>query len=192
MHRTALCAGLLLIANPAVAKKTPSSAWDTAVAAELQAQNEKMFADMDAGNTDALTNLMSSDGIIYDIDPHNMPIAKRGSAEIKAYMEQITSEMKTAGGTVKTTVVRNDCYAVAVMGYCAVEFDQWFTMGGQTMGPVKFRGTTVARKVDNAWKWEHWHGSFREFAALPVATTTTTTTTTTTAPAPAPTPAPKK
>jgi hypothetical protein len=96
-----------MFANTAAAKKSaPSSAWDTAAAAELKAQNEKMFADIDAGNTDALTNMMSSDGIVYDIDPNNMPVAKRGAAEIKAYMDQITSEMKTAGGTVKTTVVR--------------------------------------------------------------------------------------
>jgi ketosteroid isomerase-like protein len=191
MHRTAFCAALLMFANTAYAKKqsAPSSAWDTAAAAELKAQNEKMFADIDAGNTDALTNMMSSDGIIFDIDPNNVPVAKRGSAEIKAYMDQIASEMKASGGTVKTTVVRDDCYAVAVMGYCAVEFDQLFTSGGQTMGPMKFRGTTVARKVDGVWKWEHWHGSFRELPVMPGATTTTTTTTTA---APAPTPAPKK
>jgi hypothetical protein len=77
------------------------------------------------------------------------------------------------------------------MGYCAVEFDQMFTMGGQTMGPMKFRGTAVSRKVDNVWKLEHWHGSFRELPVMPGSTTTTTTTTTTTA-APAPGPAPKK
>jgi len=164
MYRTAFCAALLMLANTASAKKqsAPSSAWDPAVAAELKAQNEKMFADLDAGNTDALTNMMSSDGSIYDIDPNNVPVAKRGAAEIKAYMDQITSEMKAAGGTVKTNVVRNDCYAVAVMGYCAVEFDQMFTSGGNTMGPMKFRATTVARKVDGTWKWEHWHGSWRE------------------------------
>ena len=184
MNRTAFCAALLLFANTASAKKTsePSSAWDTAAAAELKAQNEKMFADIDAGNSDALTNMMSSDGVVFDIDPNNVPVAKRGSAEIKAYMDQITNEMKTAGGTVKTTVVRDDCYAVAVMGYCAVEFDQMFTSGGQTMGPMKFRGTTVARKVDGVWKWEHWHGSFRELPVVPSAATTT----------PAPAPAPKK
>jgi len=185
MHRTAFCAALLMFANTASAKKqsAPSSAWDPAAAAELAAQNEKMFADIDAGNTDALTNMMSSEGIIFDIDPNNAPIEKRGAAEIRAYMDQIASEMKAAGGTVKTTVVRNDCYAVAVMGYCAVEFDQTFTSGGQTMGPMKFRGTTVARKVDGAWKWEHWHGSFRELPTMP-----TTTTTTPSAPAPAPAP----
>ena len=54
------------------------------------------------------------------------------------------------------------------------------------MGPMKFRGTTVARKVDDAWKWEHWHGSFRELP-MPMSTTTTTTPA-----APAPAPAPKK
>ena len=190
MHRTAFCAALLMFANTASAKKSaPSSEWDTAAAAELKAQTEKMFADIDAGNNDALTNMMASDGIIYDIDPNNMPVAKRGAAEIRAYMDQITTEMKAAGGSAKTTVVRNDCYAVAVMGYCAVEFDQMYTMGGQTMGPMKFRGTAVARKVDGQWKWEHWHGSFRELPVMPASTTTTTTTTTT---APAPGPAPKK
>jgi hypothetical protein len=188
MHRTAFCAALVMFANTASAKKqsAPSSAWDTAAAAELKAQNEKMFADIDAGNTDALTNRMSSDGIIFDIDPNNVPVEKRGAAEIRAYMDQITSEMKAAGGTVKTTVVRNDCYAVAVMGYCAVEFDQMFTAdGGQTMGPMKFRGTTVARKVDGQWQWEHWHGSWRELPPPMPATTTPPT-------APTPGPAPKK
>jgi hypothetical protein len=142
-----------------------------------------MFADIDAGNTEALTNMMSNDGIIFDIDPNNVPVEKRGAAEIRAYMDQVASEMKAADGTVKTTVVRNDCYAVAVMGYCAVDFDQTFTSGGQTMGPLKFRGTIVARKVDGVWKWEHWHGSFRE---LPVTPGTTTPATTTPPPAPAP------
>jgi ketosteroid isomerase-like protein len=146
-----------------------------------------MFADIDAGNIDALTNRMSNDAIIFDLDPNNVPVEKRGAAEIRAYMDQIASEMKAAGGTVTTAVVRNDCYAVAVMGYCAVEFDQMYSMGGQTMGPMKFRGTAVARKVDGEWKWEHWHGSFRELPILPAATTPTTTTTT-----PAPAPAPKK
>src|SRR5678816_1412812 len=100
MNRTAFCAALLMFANTASAKKqsAPSTAWDTAAAAELKAQNEKMFADIDAGNIDALTNMMSSDGIVYDIDPNNMPVAKHGAAETKAYMEQVTSEMKTAGG----------------------------------------------------------------------------------------------
>jgi ketosteroid isomerase-like protein len=191
MRRAAFCAATLMFANAASAKKqsAPSSAWDTAATAELKAQNEKMFADIDAGNTDALTNMMSSDGIIFDIDPDNVPVEKRGTAEIKAYMDQIANEMKTAGGTVKTTVIRNDCYAVAVMGYCAVEFDQMFATGEQTMGPLKFRGTTVARKVDNAWKWEHWHGSFRELPVMPGATTTTTAPTPA---APASAPAPKK
>jgi hypothetical protein len=164
-----------MFANIASAKKqkAPSSAWDTAAAAELQAQSAKMFADIDAGNIDAVTSMMSSDGILFDLDPHNVPVARRSAAEIKAYMDQVASEMKTAGGTVTTTVVRNDCYAVAVMGYCAVEFDQVFTMGGQAMGPVKLRGTTVARKVDDVWKWEHWHGSYREGQVMPTTTTIT-------------------
>lgn len=177
MRRRAFCAALLMFANAASAKKgAPSSAWDPAATAELAAQNEKMFAEIDAGNVDALTNMVSSEGIIFDIDPNNEPISKRGAAEIKAYMEQIANEMKAAGGTVKTTVVRNDCHAIAVMGYCAIEFDQMFTTDDQTMGPLKFRGTTVARKVDGLWKWEHWHGSFRELPVMPSATTSPTTT----------------
>jgi ketosteroid isomerase-like protein len=190
MHRTALCAVLLLLGNVAAAKKekAPSSAWDPAVAAELKASTEKMFVDLDAGNTAALTNTMSSDGVIFDIDPANRPIAKRGAAEISAYMDRITKDMKAAGGSVKTTIVRNDCFAVGAMGYCATEFDQTFTSGGHTMGPMKFRATTVARKVDGTWRWEHWHGSWREEPPpMPEATTNTTTT-----PTPAPAPAPKK
>jgi hypothetical protein len=39
------------------------------------------------------------------------------------------------------------------------------TAGGQTMGPFKFRGTFVARRVADEWRWTHWHGSFRDMPA---------------------------
>jgi ketosteroid isomerase-like protein len=194
MNRSALCAALLTLvaSNAASAKKesAPSAAWDPAATADLKATNEKMFADIDAGNMDALTSRMSADAVVFDTDMTGKPMATHGSAEIKKTMDAMAMEMKASGGTSKTTIVRDDCFATAVMGYCAVEFDQTFTAGGNTMGPMKFRGTLVARKVDGQWTFDHWHGASREAPPMPEATTTTTTTTT--APPPATPPAPAK
>jgi hypothetical protein len=170
MTRTSILGASLLglaLSNAALAKKStaPSSDWDPAATTALKAMSEKMFQDMDAGNMEAMTAMMSSEGVVFDMDMNNNPVAKRGP-EVAAYLNEMGAMMKQNGSTMKTSIVRDDCFATAVMGYCAIEFDQTFTMGAQVMGPVKFRGTAVARKVGETWKWEHWHGSFREMPVM--------------------------
>jgi hypothetical protein len=88
------------------------------------------------------------------------------------YFRSLEQAGKTQGLKLKSVVTRSDCSATTAVGYCVVEFDQTITMGNQTMGPFKYRGTLVARKVDGVWRVSHWHGSFREVPAPPNATAT--------------------
>ena len=140
----------------------PSSDWDVAATDAVKAEVDRMFKDIDAGNFEVMLGRMDTDATAFDFDANNNPVSMHGIDEIRSYFGQYEQGMKEGGMAMKSQVSRTDCRATPVMGYCAVEFDQTVTQGGQTMGPFKFRGTLVARKIGETWKWTHWHGSFRE------------------------------
>jgi hypothetical protein len=125
-----------------------------------------MFRDLDTGNFDGMLAKMDTDATAFDFDTKNQPISMRNLDEIRALFAALGKSMKEGGLSVKTDVGHTDCRATGAMGYCGVEFDQTMTQGGQAMGPFKFRGTLVARKVGDTWKWAHWHGSFREMPPM--------------------------
>ena len=55
------------------------------------------------------------------------------------------------------------CRVDAGPGYCLIEFEQTLTVGGQVVGPMKFRATDViAQPNGRGWIWTHWHASRRE------------------------------
>jgi ketosteroid isomerase-like protein len=143
-----------------------SSDWDPKAAAALKTEPADMLADIDAGDFDAMMAKMDKDPVVFDFDEKGAPVTARGMDEVRAMFDRYKALMKDQGLRFKSTLVRNDCYAVGNMGYCLVEFDQTATAGGQAVGPYKFRGTLVLRKVGNDWKWTHWHGSFREMPTM--------------------------
>jgi hypothetical protein len=140
---------------------TVSSAWNPKAAGELKAETGLIFTRIDAGDIAAIKASLDDQPAVFDVDPSNKVVAAYGAAETNAYMDTVMAAMKQ-GLKVKSTVNRVDCQATSVLGFCTVEFDQAMAMGGTNLGPYKFRGTTVFRKVGSAWKWSHWHGSFRE------------------------------
>lgn len=146
-----------------------SSAWNPKASADLKAMTSTIFTQLDAGEVEAMKASFDDNVSVFDIDPENKPVAAYGTDAAKAYTDTLGAAIKQ-GLKVKSSVNKIDCQATEVLGFCVVEFDQVFTMGGQTMGPFKFRATAVGRKVNSAWKWTHWHGSFREPpAAAPAA-----------------------
>lgn len=132
-------------------------------AAELRAKLDEVFRSIDEGTAD--TTLMSwadPEAVVFDFDENNQPVTRRGTTEIQEFLAGLTKAVKEGGMKITTSVVSADCKSTVVAGFCTTEFDQTFTKDGQTMGPFKFRGTLVARKMPDGWKWLHWHGSFRE------------------------------
>lgn len=146
-----------------------SSAWDAAATAALRADCEGMLKAIDAGDFAFMTSKLDADVIVYDMDENNAMVRFQGPEAVKAYFAHFEEIAKSQGFKFASTVVSCDAHATSTVGFCAMEFDQTLTAGGQTMGPFKFRGTLVARKVGDAWKWVHWHGSFREAPAAPPA-----------------------
>lgn len=141
--------------------------WDAQAAASLKTESETMFKLMDAGDMSGMVAHMDPDVMVFDLDENNRPVKLVGLDPVKQYMDHLTAAAKAQALKFSTTGKMNECRATATMGYCAVEFDQTVTAGGQTMGPFKFRGTLVARRVGGAWKWVHWHGSFAEIPKQP-------------------------
>jgi ketosteroid isomerase-like protein len=141
----------------------PTAESDSTNAAELRTKLDELFRSIDEGTAD--TTMMSwadPEAVVFDFDENNNPVAKRGTAEIQEFLASLTKSVKEGGLKIATNVVSADCKSTVVAGFCTTEFDQTFTKDGQTMGPFKFRGTLVARKMPDGWKWLHWHGSFRE------------------------------
>jgi len=143
--------------------------WDAAATASLKAEPEAMLNEIDAGHFEAVEAKMDSDAIAFDFDSSNAPVRMQGVADIKKVFDGYANMMKTQQLKMKSTLVSSDCRATTSMGFCAIEFDQSATTPTGTMGPYKFRGTLVARRVADGWRWAHWHGSFREMPAMPAA-----------------------
>ena len=155
-----LAVGLAMLA--AVGCSAPSSDWDAQATTSLKAEVEWMLKAIDTGDMAGMVARMDADAMVFDIDDKNQPVRAAGLDQVKQYMGRMESATKTQGLHFASTMKANECHASETMGFCAVEFDQTITAGGQAMGPFKFRGTLVARKVGEAWRWVHWHGSFAE------------------------------
>ena len=139
-----------------------TTGWDAQASASLKQEPVTMLKNIDAGNFDAMLRSADKDAVVFDVDENNNPIRLQGAAAMKMFFDGVSLSMKKQAMSFKSTLVRNDCFATAAQGYCAIEFDQSLVGGGKTMGPFKFRGTLIARKTEAGWRWVHWHGSFRE------------------------------
>jgi hypothetical protein len=142
-----------------------SSRWDARAASSLRAEPEALLRDIDAGNAADMLARMDEDSVVLDFDENNHPVRYEGRAKVAEYFGGLEKAVKSGSVHFKSKIARSDCMATAAVGYCVVEFDQMVTAGEQTTGPFKFRGTLVARRVGEDWKWTHWHGSFRELPA---------------------------
>ncbi|MEZ0374300.1 MAG: nuclear transport factor 2 family protein [Candidatus Sericytochromatia bacterium] len=162
-----LMMGLMMaVSGCAVQAAAPDpSDWNSQATQELKAAADKMFKDLDKGDSGAILSWKDLNPSVFDVDPENKAVQFYGEAEVSKYLGSMTEAVK-AGLKIKSVVKRSDCQATASMGFCTIEFDQTATMGDQTMGPSKFRGTMIARKLPSGWKWTHWHGSFREMPAM--------------------------
>lgn len=140
-------------------------------AADLRQKVEQMFKDIDAGNFAGLKMWADDKAILFDFDENNVPISAHNAAELDKYLAAYDATVRK-GLKVHTDVQKDDCFGDADIGFCAVEFDQ--TIGASDAAPAtpfKFRGTLVAHKTKDGWRWMHWHASFREFPK-PAATAT--------------------
>jgi ketosteroid isomerase-like protein len=156
-----LVSGLIVLL--AIACSHGGAGWSDATAADLRQKVEQMFKDIDAGNFAGMKMWADQDAILFDFDENNLPVAARGAQELDKYLAAYDGAMRK-GLKVHTDIQKNDCFGDADLGFCAVEFDQ--NIGASEAAPAmpfKFRGTLVARKTKDGWRWAHWHGSFREF-----------------------------
>jgi hypothetical protein len=170
MKRLALALCAVVAASCAAPPATPpplTGEADTAAATELRGKIDEMFRSLDSGAADEMMSWADPEAVVYDFDQNNSPVSKRGTAEIQEFLDSYSKLVREGGMQVTSTVVGADCKSTAVAGFCTVEFDQSLVMNGETMGPFKFRGTLVARKMADGWKWIHWHGSFREMPPPP-------------------------
>jgi ketosteroid isomerase-like protein len=132
-------------------------------AADLRQKVEQMFKDIDAGNFAGLKMWADDKAILFDFDENNLPVSARGPAELDKYLAAYDATLRK-GLKVHTDVQKNDCFGDADLGFCAFEYDQ--SIGASEAAPstpFKLRGTLVARKTTDGWRWMHWHASFREF-----------------------------
>lgn len=169
----ALCAALAVSCTSRPAEPPPLTAdADPANAAELRGKLDEVFRSLDEGTADTvLMSWADAEAVVFDFDANNNPVTKRGTAEIQEFLGEYAKAVKGGGLKISTTVAGADCKSTKVAGFCTAEFDQTFVVNGQSQGPFKFRGTLVARKMAEGWRWLHWHGSFREMPAPAAAPT---------------------
>jgi len=162
------------------------ASWNDATKKELGTRLEQMFKDIDSGNFAGLKMWADQDAVLFDFDENNRPVSARGADALDKYLVAYDAAVRK-GQKVHTTISKDDCFGDADIGYCVVEYDQTIGASG---GPFKFRGTLIAAKEKEGWRWVHWHSSFREFPAPAAASAPTETpaealSPTETAPAPA-------
>src|SRR5262249_38971321 len=123
----------------------PWSDWDEQASASLKAEAESLLKLVDSGDFAGMTAKMDPDVVVFDTDDKNQPVRASGLAEAKQYMGAMENGVKSQGLKFASTLKTSVCHATAVMGYCAIEFDQSITAGGQAQGPFKVRGPPAPR-----------------------------------------------
>lgn len=134
---------------------------DPDMGASLEAFVRGGFDAMNKSDMSYWKNSACPEAVMWDLDEKGAPMAARGKAELDAAMDGF-QKMMDGGATIASTVTRVDCRSSSLSGHCMVEFDQTFTVNGQAMGPMKFRGTAIGERVGDKWIWSHWHASLRE------------------------------
>jgi len=172
MFTSSLVLVSMLLAEPASAKKSAGSDWDPAAAKVLDGKVRQMFKDFDVGNVGTFLDQMDTPAMAWDIGVDGNPINANSREETQKMLDSYAKWFKDEGVTVNTTINRSDCHATSNFGYCALEFDQAFTMNGATQ-VQKFRATIISRMVDGDWRWSQWHASFREPMPMPAETAAT-------------------
>src|SRR5262245_13989545 len=101
---------------------TPSPEWSSEAGQSLGAQPAAMLKDIDAGNFDGLLAKIDKDSIVFDFDSDNNPVRMQGIDQIRQFFAGYKEAMQKTGLSLKSTLVRSDCFATEALGYCAVEF----------------------------------------------------------------------
>lgn len=155
--------------NAAVNAPTTAT-WDDAAAAELQAGSEAQMKAWEAGDVAAIRAGIANDGFLtsYDLDMMGQPVSFASGDEVAAYAQKMADAMKAMGATCQMKITKNDCKATSTIGACVTEVEANMTMGAKTE-TMWFRGTSIARKGEDGWKWTHWHGSLAKMPAMPAA-----------------------
>jgi quercetin dioxygenase-like cupin family protein len=153
--------------NAAVNAPTTAT-WDDAAAAELRAAGEASMKAWETGDVATIRNGIASDGYLtsYDLDMMGQPVSFASGDEVAAYAQKMSDAMKAMGATCVMKITKNDCKATSTFGACVSEMEANMTMGGKTE-TMWFRGTSVARKGEDGWKWTHWHGSLAKLPPMP-------------------------
>jgi ketosteroid isomerase-like protein len=159
------CIVLALSLSACAAQQQQSTLVGPEAAASLEAFVRDVFDHFGKGDFAYMKNSMCEQAIVFDLDENGTPIAKRGKAEVDAMIDHYQQLMSTPGAGTSATLQRIDCRADG-SAFCTVELDQTFSMGGETVGPLKFRATIVAKQHAGKWIWTHWHASFRENPAV--------------------------
>ena len=155
-------AALALFAAVLAGCATTHEGYSPSAEASLRTKVETIFRDLNEMKFDAMRARTDIPELsVFDFDPENKPLDAYSGAEWNRVVDQY-ADMVKRGGALRTELKRIDVHASESFGYATVEFDQFFSMGGQTMGPFKFRGTMIVRREGEDWVWTHWHGSMRE------------------------------
>jgi hypothetical protein len=162
MITSSIVLGSLLLGGTAHAKKAPSNDWDPDAGKALEAKVRDMMAEIDKGNVGPFVSSLDTVTTSWDVGVKGNPLTASNPAESQKMLEDYAKWIKDEGVTVKSTIQKTDCHATATFGFCALEYDQMFTVKGEAMPVQKFRATLVSRNVDGDWRWAHWHASLRE------------------------------
>lgn len=170
MRTTMMMAAVLMVMTGCATAGSSVKLHDPAATQEIEQFMRDGFDAMNKNDIAYWQRTACPEAVMWDMDENGKAIAAKGKAEVDAvlggYQKMLDSGMKMS-----TTVTSIECRSSSVSGHCMVEFDQSMTTpDGKTMGPMKFRGTGVAEKLDSGkWIWSHWHASMREMPAAPEA-----------------------
>ena len=164
----AATAAMLLVGCATTAPTTAE--YDRDAESSFRAKLDQMFRDLSAMKFDCMRIPADvPEAVVFDFDEQNKPMSAYSPAEWNKIVDGYIAAAAQQGMKMETKVGRVEVHATSSFGFATAEFDQTFTMGDQKMGPLKFRGTMVAKRRGNEWVWVHWHGSFREFPTMPEA-----------------------
>jgi hypothetical protein len=134
--------------------------WDEKASNELAAALHHMHEVANAGDMNALKQLMLGDDklVTFELASDNTPVPLRSKQQIDKHIDTV-NQGTIEQGTLTLDMPKMNCRATATFGVCTEECTIRLKKADGTEQVDHFFGTGTAVKIDGAWKWVQWHMS---------------------------------
>jgi ketosteroid isomerase-like protein len=151
-----------LIAQSSPAVSASPVQWDAAAGKDLEQALMKMHDAWNTFDMKAMDRMIAGDDrlVTFDLDPDTaQPITLHNKAEIMKFTQTIFAGFQKQGIKSIAEHPMIACKVSGNLGFCTEECKIKLVMADGKTDTQRLRGTAIAERTSEGWKWLEWHMS---------------------------------